>query len=178
MEQNSYTWSARVADLSSDSSRSSMGCHAYPSSLLVYLPSRLRLQARARESKEAMLSSESAASELATQTATSEARRARTLDLAQVNHITRRQSYCIWPSLDTTHQPQVCSSCMNEQETVRSLQQQLRRKEDEILKYQQMLAEARQALRKEKASAAANSERLTERLYQQHEEGINQLQQV
>ena len=64
------------------------------------------------------------------------------------------------------------------QETVISLQQQLRRKDEEVVKYQEMLAAAREATRKEKASAAADSERMTERLYQQHEQGITQLQQA
>ena len=63
-------------------------------------------------------------------------------------------------------------------ESNRALQAKLRRQEETVEQYQKMLTEARAALRREKASSAAESKRLSEQLYEQHEEGIQKLQKA
>ena len=56
------------------------------------------------------------------------------------------------------------------EESIRAVQAQLRRKETELSHTQQLLSEAREANRLEKASMAADSERLAQRLDEQNEE--------
>ena len=113
---------ARARRLVPDSCRASVDAPRAPVDALPPIVL-VRRQARSKETRDAILTGDTAATEMAAQSAANEARHARTLDLAQ--------------------------------ETVRSLQQQLRRKDDEVAKYQTMLSEARDALRNEKATAAA-----------------------
>jgi hypothetical protein len=62
------------------------------------------------------------------------------------------------------------------QDSLRAQQAKLHQQEEAISRYQQLLAEAREALRREKAEAALESERLSDRLYRHQEAGISQLQ--
>ena len=64
------------------------------------------------------------------------------------------------------------------QETVRSLQAKARRQEEAIARYQQLLADAREALQREKAAAAAQLDGMSEKLYQRQEDDMRTLQEA